>query len=360
MPQKKEPVTPRRAPTHATAATIAAHIGLSRATVTHVLNGRATEQRIRPETQRRVLEGARDLGYRPNASARAIRAGRFGNVALIQSLRAQYMPSELLYGLTTAIADKDMHLVLTEVPDVVIEEETFLPHTMRELSVDGVIINRLVGFSQPFVELIHALRIPAIFLNVQQGFDCIHPDDLMGGRIATEFLLQLGHEKIAYVDAQNNDQEHYSERDRRSGYELAMRTAGKTPLIYSLPPGWDSHEQMLNDRRVEAARGLLERPDRPTAIVAYELAEAMAVIHATHQLRMRIPDDLSLLLFHNKIDHRYCMPLHTISNVMERIGSESVNMLLEKINNPEVSLPARAIPMKLLEGNSCTPPKPLF
>ena len=69
-------VTPTRTP-RPTIATIAAQMGLSRATVTHVLNGRATEQRIRPETQRRVLEVAQELGYRANASARAIRAGRF-------------------------------------------------------------------------------------------------------------------------------------------------------------------------------------------------------------------------------------------------------------------------------------------
>src|SRR5215467_9986205 len=89
---------------HPTIATIAAHLGLSRATVTHVLNGRATEQRIRPETQARVLEVARELGYRANASARAVRAGRFGSVALIQSQRGQYLPDELLHGLTSAIA----------------------------------------------------------------------------------------------------------------------------------------------------------------------------------------------------------------------------------------------------------------
>lgn len=52
-------------------------MGLSRATVTQVLNGQVAEQHIRPETQRRVLEAAQGLGYRANASARAVRAGRF-------------------------------------------------------------------------------------------------------------------------------------------------------------------------------------------------------------------------------------------------------------------------------------------
>jgi len=358
--QKNDEVASRRTTSHITIATIATHMGLSRATVTHVLNGRAEEQRIRPETQRRVLEVARDLGYRSNASARAIRTGRFGNIALVQSLLGQYLPNELLYGLTTAIADKDMHLVLTEVPDVVIEDESYLPHTMRELSVDGVLVNRLIGASQLFVDRIHKLRIPAIFLNVQQEFDCIHPDDLMAGRMATEYLLHLGHERIAYIGFVQLETEHYSERDRRSGYEQVMLSAGKTPWVYSLPVEWP-HDwrtpgQSRVDTRVGAAKSLLAREDRPTAVVAYELGEANAVVHAAYQLGLRIPEDLSIILFHSGIDFRYCIPFHTVSNVMEKIGREAVSMLLEKIGNPDMVLPARSVSVEILEGGTCTPP----
>ena len=227
MLQEPEPecVVPQRP--HPTIATIAAQMGLSRATVTHVLNGRAAQQRISPETQQRVLKVAYELGYRANAAARAIRASRFGNIALIQSLHGQYLPNELLHGLTKAIAVKDMHLVLTEVPDVVIDEELYLPRTMRELSVDGVLINRHVGFSSSYLDFIHRLGIPAVSLNVKQEFDCVHPDDLMGGRIATEFLLRLGHERIAYVDTDDPVSRHYSKQDRRLGYEQVMTFSGK-------------------------------------------------------------------------------------------------------------------------------------
>src|SRR5437667_10808058 len=93
---------------HPTIATIAAHMGLSRATVTHVLNGRATEQRIKPDTQERVLKVAHELGDRANAAARAISAGRFGNIALSHSLYGQYLPGQLLRGCTKAVAYKDI------------------------------------------------------------------------------------------------------------------------------------------------------------------------------------------------------------------------------------------------------------
>lgn len=342
---------------HTTIASIAAHMGLSRATVTHVLNGRAEEQRIRPETQRRVLDVARDLGYRANTSARAIRSGRFGNIGLVQSLLGQYLPRELLLGLMQAISDKEMHLVLSQVPDGVIDDESYLPHTMRELSVDGVLIYRHVGFSESFLDQIHRLRIPAVFLNTKQEFDAVHPDDLMGGRIATEFLLQLGHERIAYVDSEELIRSHYSRLDRRTGYELALSAVGKMPWVHTLPQEWKTPEQANIDQRVEAARLLLARDDRPTAVIAYELTEGMAVVHAAHDLRLRIPEDLSVIQFHNRIDDRYYKPIHTVSNVMEQMGRESVEMLTERMKNPEVALATRAVPVEILKGASCLPPR---
>jgi DNA-binding LacI/PurR family transcriptional regulator len=348
---------PRRTPT--TIATIAAHMGLSRATITHVLNGRAAEQRIHPETQRRVLEVARELGYRPNTSARAIRAGRFGSIALVQSLFGQYLPRELLYGLTAALADKDLHLVLSQVPDVAIKEESYLPHTMRELSADGLLVYRHVGFSASFLEQIRQMRIPAIFLNAQQEFDAIYPDDLMGGRLAAEFLLRLGHERIAYVDSEQRHPEwrHYSNRDRRAGYEQAMQSAGRAPQVHLLPHDWRADGQEAGtDRRVESARALLAQPGRPTAVLAYELTEAMAVVHAANLLGQRIPRDLSIVLFHNRIEDRYFLPFHTMSNQMAELGRGAVAMLLAKIQDPEASLPSIAVPEALLEGATCAEP----
>lgn len=309
--------------------------------------------RIHPDTQQRVITVARELGYRANTSARAIRTGRFGNIALIQSLFGVYLPNALLHGLTRAMADKDLNLVLTEVPDAVIDEESFLPHTMRSLSVDGVLINRHTGSPLPYLERIHQLRIPAVFLNVKQEFDCVHPDDVMGGRMATEYLLELGHERIAYVETEEPENRHYSRDDRRAGYEQAMRDAGKTPWVYVIPKAWNKDPAAGPDSRVEAARLLLARPDRPTAVIGYELAEAMAVARAAYVLRLDIPDDLSLIQFHHWLDDRFYIPMQTVTNAMYPVGKSAVEMLLEKIENPEVPLPARVVPVSMLDGATC-------
>jgi DNA-binding LacI/PurR family transcriptional regulator len=340
---------------HPTIATLAEHLGLSRATVTHVLNGRGDQLRIRPETQHRVREAAAALGYRANASARAVRAGRFGTIALIQSLWGQYLPPELLFGVTSALTDSDLRLVISQVPDAVMEDEAYLPHTLRELPVDGVLLNRHLTFSPAYLKYLQRLRIPAISLNVKQAHDAIHPDDRHGGRLATQTLLGLGHERVAFIDSEEPHNRHYSKTDRRLGYESAMGDAGRTPRVFLLPPL--RRDDAGGDARIVAAKALLGTSDRPTAIVAYELAEAMASVHAAHQAGLRVPDDLSIVLFHSRLDERYFLPFHTVSNQMTEVGSGAVAMLLQKIENPDLPLPTRAIPTALLDGRTCQPPR---
>ena len=346
--------TPRSS--HATAATIAAHIGLSRATVAHVLNGRGDAQRIRPETQRRVLEAAQELGYRPNASATALRSGRFGSVALIQSQHGEYLPPELLLGLTSGVAaaDNRVRLMLTQVLNIDASPEEYLKQIMQQLSADGVFVNRHGFAPAPYLDRIQKLRIPANFVNSKQEFDAAYPDDVHGGMAAAQYLLDLGHTRIAYVDTLPRPRPHYSEADRRTGYEQAMRAAGHAAQTCSLPIEWrDGAGAALADAREEAARALLMSSDRPTAILAYEQTEAMAVVRAALSLGMRIPDDLSLVRFHHRMDDQCFVPIHTMSNSMRAVGERAAAMLMQKIEDPELILPSAAVPEVLIEGATC-------
>src|SRR5207248_2600873 len=149
------------------------------------------------------------------------------------------------------------------------------------------------------------------------------PDDSRGGRMATEFLLRLGHERIAYVDTDERENKHYSKEDRRAGYEQAMISAGKTARVHLLPFHWQEAGQPTVDQRVESARTLLAREDRPTAVVAYELTEAITVVRAAYTLGLRIPEDLSLIQFHHWFDYRVFLPIQTVSNVMEKVGQRA-------------------------------------
>jgi DNA-binding LacI/PurR family transcriptional regulator len=246
-----------------------------------------------------------------------------------------------------------MLLVLTQVANIDSSDDAYVAQTMRELSVDGVFVNRHGGTPPPFLERIRKLRIPAIFLNAKQQFDAVYPDDLAGGKLAAEFLLSLKHDHIAYVESEPRCIPHYSEIDRRAGYLTAMASAGRTPWIHQIPVDWRSPDVPGEDRRVEAAIQLLNAPNRPTAVIAYEFAESMAVVRAALIMGIKIPGDLSLIQFHNRIDDCAFIPVHTVSNMMIEVGEGAVGMLMEKIASPESAQPSKAIPETLIEGATC-------
>jgi LacI family transcriptional regulator len=208
-----------------TIAQIARQVGLGTSTVSHVLNGRGAELQIRATTQERVFEAARELGYRPNASARAMRSGRFGSAALIQSAYRLYLPNGLLFGLTEGLSQRNMRLTVAEAVDTHWECTADLPQVMRELSVDGLLINTLLNAPPSLLETVRASRVPAVWINLDQPEDCVFPDDFRGAQVATKHLLKLEHRNIAFIKAGPYEQEltHYSIAARRGGYEKAMK-----------------------------------------------------------------------------------------------------------------------------------------
>ena len=335
---------------HVTAATLAEHLGLAKTTVAQVLNGRGDRVRIRQETQQRILLAAREMGYRPNGSARAMRTGRFGCVALLQSLQLAYLPTALLLGLTTALSEQNIHLSLAETPDNVVEDASFLPKVVRELTADGLLINRLVDIPEHFVEKVHSLQTPSIWINTKQEFDAVHPDDSAGGRLAVEFLLDQGHTRIAFAGVEQQRAMHYSITDRETGYAQAMQAAGLTPQFFRVP--WEIEAEDY----VARSRAFLRSEAMPTAIIAYEMREAMTVLHAANQLQIRVPQDLSLVMFHWGMDPTAGLPITTVGNAIAQVGREAAYMLLKKIEQPDIDLPTLAVPVEFFVGGTCGPP----
>lgn len=344
-----------------TALQIAKELGLAQSTVSHVLNGRGDELGIKPETQLRVREVAKDMGYLPNVSARAMRSGRFGSAALIQSVNRVFMPASLLLGLTEALNRRQMRLMVAETADVEVGQEFYLPKVLRELSVDGLLVNVLLNVPPELLDTIHALRVPAVWINTNEPADCIFPDDFNGAVLATEHLLNLGHRRIAFVRSilpePDETKWHYSSRLRRAGYEHAMKSARLGSQILEIGPAPNWSEGRLQDSRIADAMRILQAPNRPSAIVAYEKDIALPVLLAAWQLGFKVPGDLSLVMFHHDFDAAIGVAITTVIHDMGRVGAEAAAMLEEKINDPETSLPPRAVPSVLFEGMTCSPLK---
>jgi LacI family transcriptional regulator len=344
----------------ATLEQIARRAGVSKMTVSNVLNGRNKElwpsAVERAEGIRRI---AQELGYRPNAAARAIGRGRFNNVAMVLGQSAQHMPDGLLRGAAQALAERDLSLSITEIPDNKLTSEGFVPRILRELSSDGLLINYIHHVPPTLAPLLQSNRVPSIWINVKADCNCVRPDDLGGSLEATRHLLSLGHRRIAYI--RESSVAHYSSVDRLAGYEAAMTEAGLAPRVVTTDAArYSRHidrgvETTREDDRLAAMTSLLRSADRPTAILAVGIAHATPILLAAARCGLDVPRDLSVMTFSDwPPDH--AGQLITFMHVsMTDVGHQAVRLLADRISDPATDLPPVAVPFKLMQGQTLAP-----
>jgi LacI family transcriptional regulator len=179
-------------------------------------------------------------------------------------------------------------LILARLPDADLTSERQMPRILRELAADGLLINYHDRIPEKRIQIIKRHHMPALWINSLHEADCVYPEDREAGRIATRYLLELGHTRIAYLRWSSG---HYSHPHREAGYSEIMRETGLTAIsrmIYGLYP----------DIRPEKADLVwLSGAKRATAFVCYSWEIAEQLCFLAMMLGMHIPRDLSLVTF---------------------------------------------------------------
>lgn len=336
---------------------VAEHTQLSIPTVSEILNNKSNRL-YRSETRSRVLAMARQLGYRPNGNARSIKSGRFGSIALLQSSmeHRSYLPNSLLNSICQVLNEKELLLTLASVSDEQLADQNFIPQILRILSVDGLLINYNAGFPERLIDLVRRYRIPSVWINAKPGTDCFYPDDVTASRVATEYLLELGHREIAFVDYsygyRNETPVHYSDYDRCFGYAQAMQSAGLAP--------WEirAETSLPMQNRYEFSLQWLALPKRPSAVIVYTSANALPIALAARTLGLQIPRDLSMITFNDHVTDELGMLVDTMVLPEAQMGRQAVHCLLEKVEDPNKVFPATAVALDFQKGWTTAPPAP--
>ena len=333
---------------------VAERAGLSIRTVSYVLNGRGAHL-FRAETADRVRRAARELGYRPNRSAQAIRAGRFHCAGLVLSTAAgrSTLPDGLLAGIHEALAETDRHLAVSRLPDEKLTDRQFVPDILRTWMVDGLLINYTDHIPGKLVAMLEDHAVPSVWINTKRPSDCVHPDDFAACRAAARQLIELGHRRIAYLDYSHGHatrEPHYSAVDRKAGCERALADAGLTAQIE-----WAA-DTVPTDRTLARATALLSGPQRSTAVVAYARKMAETCLVAALRAGLRVPEDLSLTCFDERGGGHLGVSIATRIVPDRAVGIEAVRMLGRKVAEPDQRLPAIAVPFGFDAGTSCAPP----
>jgi LacI family transcriptional regulator len=343
--------------TSVTVSQIAEKAGVSRQTASHILNQKG--HLFLPETRVRVELACKELGYRPNAIAKALRSGKFNAVGLVSTLvaHAGNISPYALNGINEAIIKHDLHLVTGHIPAPAPEGSHYLPKLFRELLVDGIILNYTSHVPRSLEEMVAQTRAPFVWMNRKLEFDCVRPDDFQGSRAATEYLLSLGHRDIACVNLVHTEAElrgsplHYSFVDRLAGYESVMRQAGLQPRLIC------RHEGVSEEESLAGPFDWIGREDRPTALVMTVAGGGMGRLLLQASSRgVRIPEDLSIVVMANGPFDALGLPMDHVIVPHQKVGRLAVEILLKKVAEPSRSIPCEVVPCELVGNRASVAP----
>lgn len=316
---------------------VAARAGVSVKTVSNVVNGYV---HVRPATRERVQAAIAELNYRPNLSARSLRQGRSGLIALaVPALDMPYF-AELARAVVEAAGELGW-TVLVDQTDGLRERELEVAAGLRGHLIDGLILSPV---ALEVDELEHTREdTPLVLLGEKIAggpVDHVAVDNVEAARVATRHLLELGRRRIAAIGYQASP---YAASGvaalRRRGYETALADAGH-PIVDDLT------REVPGFRRVdgaEAMRALLDLPEPPDAVFCFNDQLALGALRALADRGVRVPEDVAVIGFDDIEDGRWSTPtLSTVAPSKESIARRAVDMLAERISYRD-EVPARDV-----------------
>ncbi|KGM11196.1 LacI family DNA-binding transcriptional regulator [Cellulomonas carbonis] len=320
---------------------VARTAGVSVATVSKVINGRYG---VAGATSERVREVIEQLGYESSLVARSLRSHRTNVIGI---LVAEFEPfsTEILKGASAAIADTGYELLAYSghTASVVGWERRYLSR------LSGTLIDGAVLVTPTVVDADAGVPVVAIDPHSgPSGLPTVDSDNLTGAVVATEHLLRLGHRRIGFLGGRPDLE---SSRLREEGYRLALSRAG-----IEVDPALVRVGGYRRETAEAPAHELLDVPDRPTAVFAANDLSAIATIDVARSRGMRVPDDLSVIGFDNVPESALTSPpLTTISQPMQRMGSEAIRLLVGLMSGaPPQEIHVR-LPTELVERSTCRP-----
>lgn len=326
---------------------VAAAAGVSKSTASRVLNAVDRAVRISEPTKKLVRDAAERLCYQPNLFAAALRTQRTGVIgAIVRDINDPFL-SQLAQALQRSAHAHGVELLLGHAAydrEIAARQQ----NVMRSW-FDGLVMVGDMLEQQAVISKLAQQNPPD--RAAAQNLPLLRIDDKYGIRLGVEYLLGLGHRRIALMGST----EYAGMRRRMNAFEELVAE-------FALEPSDFFVETCLNQRApaVEATKRLLSMPSPPTAVFCMSDLMAMGALSGCWQAGWRVPDDISILGF-DDIDEAAVgtPPLSTIRQPIEDMANESFRLLMELIDgkhDDKRPMPTTIKP-ELVIRSSCTHPK---
>ena len=323
---------------------VARESGVNTSTVSRALNN---GYGVNHKTRKHVMEVATRLNYRTNQVARGLVTGRSQSIGLVVSDIRNPFFAEVARGAEDAAYRASCDLVLCN-SDLKAEKQMGYFDSLLAKRVGGIVMNSVAALSHAQQDQLWAAGVPIVLLNrssVYRRFSSVLGDNLEGGEIAGNYLIDLGHSKVGHI---TGPLDHGNLTDRAKGFLKVFRERGlPEPEVirgeHTFAGGYESANRLL-------------APDRKiTAIFAGNDVLAFGCIRAAIEKGIRIPDDLSIIGFDNvEMSQITNPPLTTIDQPKYEIGKAAIEMLLNMMAKDGSREPEhRMIGVRLIERQSC-------
>lgn len=329
----------------ATIRDVAKHASVGVATVSRVLNNSGL---VSERARQAVMQAVAELNYVPNPTARRLSLGKTFTVAVIVPFFTRPSFVERLRGIDSVFADSRYDMIVFNV-ETVQKRDKYLAEVPRPDRADGVILVTLTP-SDAQAQAFKASGVPVVLVDTHHSeLPSVMEDSVLGGRIATEHLIELGHRRIAYVSDVLDDVFSATAASlyRFKGYQQAMEAAGIELRDEYLKHGRHS--------RAEANRCALELfalPDPPTAVFAASDTQAISVMEAARNVGLRVPDDVSVVGY-DDLDVAAYLGLTTVRQSLFESGRRGAQLLLKAIDGQLMEPVRESMPVELIMRQSC-------
>jgi LacI family transcriptional regulator len=327
---------------------VAQKANVSIATVSLVLHNSG---RISTDTRRRVQKAIKDLNYHPSRSARGLASRKTGNIGFILTedhfLKTEAFYTRVFLGAEFEARKNDFYVLLATVSSE-FKLGDLLPRFVLEQSSDGIIIAGKVPTS--LLKELEVFNLPLVFVDYTPPFGD-HPnvlsDNVRGGFIATQHLIDLGHKKIAFIGGEIF---HPCVAERLQGYKMAMEKANlniDNNLIVT------NNKYLSRQNGYICAKKIFNGKAKATSVFACNDSTAIGVMQYLKDKKYEIPNNVSIVGCDDvEADLLLDPPLTTIRIPKIDMGVEAIQLILSLIKNEVKSAKKIIVPVELIVRNS--------
>lgn len=312
----------------ATMKDVARLAGVSTSTVSHVIN---KDRFVSEAVTRKVDAAIKELNYAPSALARSLKIKQTRTIGMLITASTNPFYSELVRGVERSCFERGYSLVLCNTEGNEQRMNRNL-ETLMQKRVDGLLL-LCTETHQPSREIMQRYpSIPTVMMDwspFDGETDLIQDNSLLGGDLATQYLIDKGYSRIACI---TGPLDKTPARLRLEGYREAMTRAG-----LAIPAGYEITGDFEFNGGFEAMQTLLSHKQRPEAVFVGNDAMAVGVYKALYQAGLRIPLDIAIIGYDDiELASYMTPPLTTIHQPKDELGELAVNVLIHRMAQPTI------------------------